>query len=267
MSPMRSLRAPSVATLALVAIGSLDAEPQPAPAEGPALEALFPRIMDERAALEDIPFPELIRIATGHRVEPFDPSAEADARILAALVRALDAVLAEMNRPDSPVRDLARINEASAEFEEGLRGHLASTPGIACTLPLTAAGTPQRSGYPDLRIEDRASGTIYYLDPKLYARGSGDTTLRTFYYEPRRETNKISEDARHLLVGIEHDGADGAWRFLRWHLVDLSRFRVRLKAEFQASNRDLYRPETIVASGGSPVTPPASREIPLPVPE
>jgi len=30
--------------------------------------------------------------------------------------------------------------------------------------------------------------------------------------------------------------------------VDLSKFKVRLKAEFQGSNRDMYRPEAIVAT-------------------
>jgi len=39
-------------------------------------------------------------------------------------------------------------------------------------------------------------------------------------------------------------------KFTRWDLVDLSQFRVKLKAEFQASNQDMYRPEAIVATSG-----------------
>ena len=39
-----------------------------------------------------------------------------------------------------------------------------------------------------------------------------------------------------------------AWKFTRWDLIDLANFKVKLKAEFQGSNRDLYRPEAIVAS-------------------
>jgi hypothetical protein len=76
------------------------------------------------------------------------------------------------------------------------------------------------------------------------------STLRTFYFEPKSRTNKILDDAHHLLVGIAHDGNDGRWTFLSWHLVDLAGFRVALKAEFQGSNRDLYRPELIISSGG-----------------
>jgi hypothetical protein len=41
---------------------------------------------------------------------------------------------------------------------------------------------------------------------------------------------------------------NATWKFTRWDLVDLSRFTVKLKAEFQGSNRDMYRPEAIVAA-------------------
>jgi hypothetical protein len=38
------------------------------------------------------------------------------------------------------------------------------------------------------------------------------------------------------------------WRFTRWNLVELCQFKVKLKAEFEGSNRDMYREEAIVAS-------------------
>ncbi len=41
---------------------------------------------------------------------------------------------------------------------------------------------------------------------------------------------------------------DGKWKFTRWELIDLAHLRVKLKAEFLGSNRDPYRPETIVAT-------------------
>jgi hypothetical protein len=53
----------------------------------------------------------------------------------------------------------------------------------------------------------------------------------------------------HLVVGFEHEPRkNGLWRFTRWDLVDLSHLQVKLKAEFQGSNRDLYLPEAIVAT-------------------
>ena len=107
-----------------------------------------------------------------------------------------------------------------------------------------------RSGYPDLRIVDLASKRVFYLDPKLYAAGSRDSTFRTFYFEPKIATNKVRDDAVHFIVGFEHEphGKNGLWKFTRWDLVDLARFKVKLKAEFQGSNRDMYRPEAIVAT-------------------
>ena len=129
----------------------------------------------------------------------------------------------------------------------------------------------QRSGYPDLRIVDLESKRVFYLDPKLYASGSRDSNFRTFYFEPRKDTNKVRDDAVHFVVGFEHQrraaasvsrgasdhalnaaaerrGDNMRWKFIRWDLVDLSRFTVKLKAEFQGSNRDMYRAEAIVAS-------------------
>jgi hypothetical protein len=106
-----------------------------------------------------------------------------------------------------------------------------------------------------LRITDLESKRVFYLDPKLYAAGSRDSSFRTFYFEPKKSTNKVRDDAVHFVVGFEHaprETASGslnaAWKFTRLDLVDLSRFTVKLKAEFQGSNRDMYRPEAIIAS-------------------
>src|SRR6266576_4793770 len=126
---------------------------------------------------------------------------------------------------------------------------------LACDFPKTAAGGKQRSGYPDLELVDQLSHRIYYLDPKLYAVGSRDSSFRTFYFEPKIATNKVREDAVHFIVGFEHEkpAANRRWKFTRWDLVDLSHFQVKLKAEFEGSNRDMYRPEAIVATSGKKV--------------
>jgi hypothetical protein len=110
----------------------------------------------------------------------------------------------------------------------------------------------QRSGYPDLRLIETATNRVFYLDPKLYATGSRDGSFRTFYFEPKVTTNKVRDDAVHLRVGFEHEPKTaGHWNFTRWDLVDLAHFKVRLKAEFQGSNRDIYRSEAIVATSGN----------------
>lgn len=166
-------------------------------------------------------------------------------RVTAAINKVMEVLLVQMNAKDSPVKGLRRINEGSRFFEDGLLTGLDAMEGISCDFPQTRAGKAQRSGYPDLRITDDATGDVYYLDPKLMERGSVNSTLRTFYFEPKDTTLKITDDATHLLIGIEHDGNDGDWEFLGYRVVDLSKLKVRLKAEFQASNRDMY-PESSV---------------------
>lgn len=184
-------------------------------------------------------FAAVAETCSGKKVLPLDQS-PVHLRIYAAIGRALDQTMADLNQPSSPVRRLGRINEASRFFEDGILAHINQQPGIRCEIPPTRAGKLQRSGYPDLRITDMATGIVFYLDPKLVAQGTAASTFRSFYFEPKTQTLKITDDAVHLLAGISHDGKFGQWTFTGWRLVDLSTLRVRLKAEFQASNTDLY---------------------------
>jgi len=179
-------------------------------------------------------------------MNPGDP---VDDEILSLIDAAMKEVLGRFNQSDSETYAESRINEVSSYFENALIEELDRAPELECSHPRTAAGNLQRAGYPDLMIRHTASGRIIYLDPKLVQEGSLNSSLRTFYFTPQTETNKVLHDANHLLVGIEHDGNTGRWRYLRWHLVDLARFKVRLKAEFQAGNEDIYRPELIIQSG------------------
>ena len=197
-------------------------------------------LLGENLSDRTFDFATVAQACSGKRVLPLTDE-PAHARVLAAIERALAETIRELNAEDSPVRKLRRINEASRFFEEGLMTRLDAMPGLRCDTPPTRSGVHQRSGYPDLRITDEETGSVFYLDPKLVEHGSDNSTLRTFYFEPKNETLKITDDAVHLLAGIEHDGSEGQWTFSGWRLVDLSTLRVRLKAEFQASNADLYR--------------------------
>jgi hypothetical protein len=241
--------------------------------------------MDEESQLRGIPFSEVIMDATGKRVLAFDPKAEVDRRVIKRIGDALDETLQRMNAADSPIQDIKRINEVSSHFEDSLRELLNAGPDLKCDFPRTSDGKLQRSGYPDLRIVDMASNKVFYLDPKLYASGSRESSFRTFYFEPKVATGKIHDDAVHLIAGIEHQPSPRSgsatelrengsayapasalimipaswiagprqnspkttWKFTRWDVVDLSNFKVKLKAEFQGSNRDMYRSEAIVA--------------------
>ena len=216
------------------------------------IDALIPWLLQEDAQLRGIPFSEVIFDVTGKRVLAFNPKNETDLRVVKQISVVLDEVMSQLNSPASVIQGIPRINEVSSHFEDLMRELLNKTSGLTCDFPKTTEGRLQRSGYPDLELIDQESHRVYYLDPKLYAIGSRDSSFRTFYFEPRMATNKVREDAVHFIVGFEHEkpAADRRWKFTRWDLIDLSHFQVKLKAEFQGSNRDMYRPEAIVATSG-----------------
>jgi hypothetical protein len=229
------------------------------------VDQLIPSLLDEDQQLRGIPFSELIFDATGRNVVPFEANNTVDQRVAKAISAACDETMKRLNAPNSEIQHVDRINEVSSHFEDTLQELLNATPGLQCDFPFTVEGKIQRSGYPDLRIIDLESKRVFYLDPKLYAAGSRDSSFRTFYFEPKTPTNKVRDDAVHssLDLSMRHakpeqvlpsarrssaEAAKATWKFTRWDLVDLSRFIVKLKAEFQGSNRDMYRPEAIVAS-------------------
>ena len=210
-------------------------------------------LVNNRDKLDSVSFAEVVEASTGHRVIPVDQEDEfIRGQLLPAMVAVMDRVLAVMNEASSPAQARGRINEVSGDFEKAIRKQLDALDGFRCQFATKADGGTQRSGYPDLLlIHD--SGRRLYLDPKVFASKSRHSSFRTFYYEPKRETNKITSDAHHLVVGIEHEGKiDGLWRFVSWELVDFSGMKVRLKAEFQSSNREMYRSGSLIK--GTPKT-------------
>lgn len=239
--------------LALFSNASPAEQPAALPAEASQskspVDALIPWLLQEDQELREIPFSKVIFNATGKRVLAIDPANEADLSVVKRISGVLDEVMKRMNAPDSAIQRVPRINEVSSHFEDLLRDVMNRTPGLKCDFPRTSEDRVQRSGYPDLRLVDLETKRVFYLDPKLYAAGSRDSSFRTFYFEPKIATNKVREDAVHLIVGFEHEPKSGGrWNFTRWDLVDLAHFKVRLKAEFQGSNRDIYRPEAVVAT-------------------
>ncbi|MEY2519887.1 MAG: hypothetical protein QOF24_1646 [Verrucomicrobiota bacterium] len=243
---MRWMRRPL--TLIIVAGLFATATAAQTPEKAP-IDQLIPWLLREDHDLRAIPFSDVIFAATGKRVLAIDPKNETDQRVIKQISRVLDEVLKRANAAESAVAAIPRINEASSHFEDLMRELLNSVPGLTCEIPPTAENRTQRSGYPDLKLVDEKTKRVFYLDPKVYGAGSRDSSFRTFYFEPKVTTNKVRDDAVHLLVGFEHEAKkDGRWNFTRWDLVDLARFKVRLKAEFQGSNRDIYRPDAVVAT-------------------
>lgn len=205
--------------------------------------ALVRQLLQEDLDSRRFHFPLVVLACSEKKVVPLDAERAAHRRVLDAIDRALAEATVRLGAEGSPLHELRRINEASRFFEDALMESIDRAEGLSCGVPVNRAGDSRRSGYPDLRVVDEASGEVFYLDPKLVERDSWDSSFRSFYFAPKDETLKVTEDAVHLLIGIGHDGNDGAWKFGAWKVVDLSTLTVRLKAEFQASNRDLYPAE------------------------
>ena len=226
-------------TIGLIAATPLFAEEK----KSDATEFIAWLLQDDRD-LRGIDFSEVLAATTGKKIIPVDSAI--DKSWLEKLAVILNQTLAKLNDPSHPIHSAGRINEASRFIEDELLAQCAGVEGWICGIPKTSSGEEQRSGYPDLRLvlED---GSVVYLDPKLHAADSRESSLRTFYYEPKTTTGKVHDDARHLLIGVQHnEGQGGQLRFEEWEIVDVSKIKVRLKAEFQASNKDMYRDETII---------------------
>lgn len=186
---------------------------------------------------EKFPFKKVIAETSGSLILELTKS---DQPLLDFIEASALAVSTQLSQPDSPAREKRRINEVSALFEDALRILIDEHPDFSCEFPETKAGKIQRSGYPDLRVEHLPTGSLAYLDPKIFEEKSIKSSFRTFYFEPSQKNTKITEDALHLLIGFPHDGKTREWTFGKPHLVNLSNLTVKLKTEFAASNKDLY---------------------------
>ncbi len=225
--------------------------PETGPSSG--LKPFIKGLLDEGEQFENVRFADVVEATAGVSVLPVDPAAEPDRGMLQAIQEVALEMLEAFADPAHPLHQVGRINETSRHVEDYLLEHLGRSEDLECTVPVNASGRIQHSGYPDLRLEHLPTGRVFYIDPKVYRQGSERSTFRTFYFEPKRETNKILDDASHLILGVSHIGkVDGRWRFENWVLVDLAEFRVRLKAEFQASNRDMYRDGAVLLRSDEP---------------
>jgi hypothetical protein len=77
-------------------------------------------------------------------------------------------------------------------------------------------------------------------------------SFRTFYFSPSDDP-KITKDAFHLLMSFELDTAErkGEKAFIpiSWQIYTLDKLLIQVKHEFNASNKDLYTKEALLAQG------------------
>ncbi len=214
------------------------------------VDALIPWLLQENAQVRGIPFREVIFDVTDKRVLAFNPKNETDLRVVKQISVVLDGVISQLNSPASVIQGIPRINEVSSHFEDLMRELLNKTPRAHLRFSENKRRSSPTFGLPRLEVDrSRIASRLLPRSETLRSREPRQLVSH-FYFEPKIATNKVREDAVHFIVGFEHEkpAADRHWKFTRWDLVDLSHFQVKLKAEFQGSNRDMYRPEAIVAT-------------------
>lgn len=197
--------------------------------------------------LKDIPFPIAIKALSGCKVIPFNKDDEKDRKFLESLVKAVE--IAGKKAFEGGIFT-ARPNEAGNRIEPFVSEALTEV-GLRVGKPVTKSGKKRAAGYPDLQVED-TYGRIIYMDCKTYSAKTKGQSFRTFYFSPSKDP-KINIDAHHLLISfeLETDLRKGKRAFIpiSWQIYTLDNLLVQVKHEFNASNKDLYREESLLAKG------------------
>jgi hypothetical protein len=199
--------------------------------------------------IRGIPFSVIVRAMAEKQVIKVDRNDLDDQALIQDLEKAIGFCAAELKR--HPI-ERPRPNEVGNDVEEYVMRALAKTH-LSPNRPTSKKGLGKATGYPDILIEDTA-GRSTYLECKIFAHGTPETTMRSFYLSPS-ESFKVSRDARHLLLafGMEASAIPGSrnssYTPRSFKLVDLHDLLCDVKYEFNSDNRRLYSPSMIVLKG------------------
>jgi hypothetical protein len=180
-----------------------------------------------------VTFQEVVRASSGFNVIPFNANEGLDRDLTKTLHNILNKFLKTLTNTRSRLQGL-RVNEVGRRIEELLVNELNKE-----SLSVKKLGS---SGYPDIEIFHK--GRTIYLELKT-SSSDENSSLRYFYYTNGK---KIKCNARHLLLDITvSEENPHYWKIERWALSDLSKLRLRLKCEFNASKNDLRDKEARLA--------------------
>lgn len=126
-----------------------------------------------------------------------------------------------------------RPNEFGNHMENFFRSTVYDGIDLNITSPPLSSGRTQTTGYPDRQVISEMPP--FYLEIKVLKEGSEFSTFRTFYFSP--PLSKITRSCPHILVGLEHMDKVLTGNY---HVKDLYDMTVKIKAEFNTSNRYLY---------------------------
>ncbi len=200
------------------------------------------------SAFEGVSFPVIVESSTGYKVLSIDKKRDAN---LIEDLSTIAKIITNRYYKTPITRDIYKLvigknPKAFRPNEVGriLEYEISNTPKkfkvISKVQPL------KQVGYPDVKIIEK-TGRIVFVDIKATTRPDVGSP-RDFYYSTKEKTlEKINSDALHLLLGFIIKEIE-AEKFITigWKLVDLSKIKVSIKAEFNADNLEIYKPEAII---------------------
>ena len=209
------------------------------------LKEFAKRVLEQTKVL---PFPLVVQAMTDHAVYPIRADAEDDIKLLGILSRSCIAAVAHSR--ENPIT-ANRPNEVSNRVEQLLQEELEQR-GVKTEIPKKRKGGS--SGYPD-RIAWLREDFPSYLEIKVSQEEKSSSGLRAFYYQPTADS-KIRYSARHLLAGFAiREIEEKQWELTRWKITDLWFLQVKLKPEYNADNREIYKSEAVLIEGnGNSIT-------------
>ncbi len=199
--------------------------------------------------LKGLPFPVIVKALAGNQVIQVDRNSEADKLLVTKIERAIQFCAAELR--SKPIRR-PRPNEVGNDVEPYVMRAL-QRAGLTAARPTSQAGAGKSTGYPDILVRDDQNRHTY-LECKIFAHGTAETTMRSFYLSPS-DTFKVSLDARHLLLAFGMNATviggsrDSLYTPQSYKLIDLYDLLCDVKYEFNSDNRRLYAPSMILSQG------------------
>ena len=183
-------------------------------------------------------FRDVIEAASGYQIT------EIDKGLLPELQQLKATFQTDLKNISSTVKTTykGRANELSNYMERVVRDEINGIKDFTASKPTVSGKRHQSAGYPDLVITAR--GRPFYLEVKTFQLKTAESSLRTFYYKPSKNS-KISQACPHLLIAFEVEslGQENKSPFVvnKVKIVDLYDLKVSLKPEFNASNIEVYK--------------------------
>ncbi len=211
------------------------------------LEELLTQMMKP---FKNVPFNLVIKGLSGYDVIPFNADNKKDEELLNFLKKG-----AEQTTKDAFNKGITsnRPNEVGNYIEDYVLKFLIRV-GLKASRPKTKLGKKKATGYPDVLVIDKYNRPTY-VEVKTYNIKNYQTTQRSFYLSPssKKDDFKITCNARHLIFSfqIEKRNRNGKDIYVpvHWKIFRTKGLRGQIKHEFNATNKQMYTKDALLAEG------------------